>query len=416
MIVKLARSRAWQAAAEEGVLEKHFTDRKLGELYDRAQQHSRRYGSPPSFDVVCGWDDSFRHADDVVDSLDWTIAQFKRDAKRRYGIEVVRRFAKKIDDADPNELDVLDEILLDEARQLSQLVPSQRVRRFSEMGDRIEEWKRRKAVGKLPGMAMGIPSFDKHTLGIQKHEYVSIVGWQGTGKSTLLQLTEFNQYLDGATPMLISLEMDAETINRRFDIMATHVQHRAMKALELDDPSVAVWEQAAERAAQAKNDIIVIDDVGRCTVDRIYAEAVRWKPDIVGVDYVSLLDAPRSAGNALWERVTYLTRELKTIARSLQIPVIGVAQTNIGSATEGARLDNIAYSRSIGQDSDLVFGLHSDDEMREQKKMEVRMLKNRDGTVCETAMLWDLDTMQFREWRESDLFQRKHTTEEKTTA
>lgn len=396
------------------MLEKHFTDRKLGELYDRAQQHSRRYGSPPSFDVVCGWDDSFRHADDVVDSLDWTIAQFKRDAKRRYGIEVVRRFAKKIDDADPNELDVLDEILLDEARQLSQLVPSQRVRRFSEMGDRIEEWKRRKAEGKLPGMAMGIPSFDKHTLGIQKHEYVSIVGWQGTGKSTLLQLTQFNAYMAGHTPLLISLEMDAETIHRRFDVMATHVQSHAMKSLSLDPTAIGIWEKAAERAANASNDIVVVDDVGRCTVDRVYAEAVRWKPDMIGVDYVSLLDAPKSAGNAMWERVTYLTRELKMIARSLKVPVIGVAQTNIGSAQDGAKLDNIAYSRSIGQDSDLVFGLHADEEMKEKHKMTVRMLKNRDGSICEEDMLWNLDDMTFREWKESDLFQRKHTSEEKT--
>jgi replicative DNA helicase len=175
--------------------------------------------------------------------------------------------------------------------------------------------------------------------------------------------------------------------------------------MELSEPDVKKWESAAEKASRASNDIIILDDLGRCTVDRVYAEASRWKPDLLAVDYISLLTAPKSAGNQVWERVTYITRELKLLARTLRVPIIGIAQTNIGGASDGATLENIAYSRSVGQDSDLVFGLKDDKEMRANNKMVVRMLKNRDGRLCETEMLWNMERMDFREWKgQVDLF------------
>lgn len=386
-----------------GVDDVHFVEDDNKNVWRFCVNHVRKYKTPPSFDTVKEKFDGFSFVT-TTDSLEFITDKFIRNVKRIAVTNACRDIAGLIDD---DQIDDIDTTFLEKAREVTQGIPSTaRVARFSDMMSRISQYRDRVEEGTAQGIPMGIPQFDALTFGIQSHEFISIVGWQGTGKSTLLQWIFFNAYLAGATPMLISLEMESENLYRKWDTMAVNFEYMALKAAELDEGSINKWEQFAEKAAQAKNDIIVIDDLSKCTVETIYAETVKYKPDIVGIDYISLMQAPRSYG-ALWEKVTYLSQGLKQNARSLKIPVYGVAQTNIASADDGAKLENIAYSRSIGQDSDIILGLNQSDEMRNQKQMEVRMLKNRDGSRTTSKIFWDMDRMNFRQWNPEDIFPKK---------
>jgi replicative DNA helicase len=160
----------------------------------------------------------------------------------------------------------------------------------------------------------------------------------------------------------------------------------------------------AAKAKKAKNDIIILSKIGKCTVDKVYSEILKYSPDLVCIDYLSLMETPRNA-KSMWEAVTYLTQHLKQLARTLPMPILSVAQTNIGGSTEGAQLDNIAFSRSIGADSDIVIGLGQRDEsMRKNHQMKLRLLKNRDGRILETDLFWELETMTIRDWNIADAF------------
>jgi replicative DNA helicase len=212
--------------------------------------------------------------------------------------------------------------------------------------------------------------------------------------------------------MIFSLEMDSAAVMRKFDLMAINdglpehemVHSIQLKGLDLDEKEMKRWESVAAIADNAKNSIAVIDEIGKPTVERVYAEAVRRKPDVVMIDYISLMETPRQTDN-MWADLTRLTRQLKLMARTLHIPVWGLAQTNIQGASEGAQLHNIAYSRSIGQDSDIVLGLFCNEEMMRNRQMQIRMLKNRDGRPTQQDMLWRPDIMQFEPWQERHLFQ-----------
>ena len=367
-----------------GVDETHFVDRKLREIWRLIVDHTVKYSTPPSIDVIRETYDDFLPSF-VNDSLEYVVDVFFQKTKRRIAIEQLRVIASSIDDAQRAEN--IDEIFLDSARLLAQSVPTGKIAKFSDMEKRIEKYKQDKKVGFKRGLTTGIKTIDELTFGIQPHEFVVISGWSGLGKSTLLQHMMFSAYTyNDITPMMISLEMEAEALYRKWDAMSANLTYNSLKGLSLSDEEMAAWASKSEKASKAKNDIIVLDKMGRCTVEKMYAEATRYKPDLIGVDYISLMDTPKHAGGALWEKVTYLTNNLKQLARSLKIPVIAVAQTNRESVQEGARLDNIAYSRSIGQDGDIVLGLYSDDDMKAIKKMEVRMLKNRDGEIRNVDM------------------------------
>jgi replicative DNA helicase len=233
---------------------------------------------------------------------------------------------------------------------------------------------------------------------LQQHEYVTIAGPSGLGKTTLGLWLNLNHYMDGHTPMIISLEMSGDEIYRKLDAMAANLKQHALKAMTLENSDVARWEEVAERTKQVTNDIIVID-VDNATPEKIYAEASRWNPDMIMVDYIQLLDAPKNIKEG-YRQVGHISKQMKKIARQLKIPVYGLSQTNSESFTEGARLTNVSESRAIVHNSDIVLGLSQDEEQRAVDKLELRLLKNRGGAANkEIYMLWDHANSEYREWR-----------------
>ena len=171
-------------------------------------------------------------------------------------------------------------------------------------------------------------------------------------------------------------------------------------------------ERASRRVKKKENDIIIIDTLRKGSIDNIYGEIIRHEPDIVAIDYINLMDAPNKINHVMWEKLTYITRELKAIARSTNIPILGAAQTNRESAKDGATLVNIAHSSSVAADSDIVIGMAQTPDQERNKQMVLNMLKNRDGRRVQAKLLWDLPTMTIREWSFSDAFKELKDGEE----
>jgi replicative DNA helicase len=227
-----------------------------------------------------------------------------------------------------------------------------------------------------------------------------------THNSTLAQWMLFNAWAAGKTPMLISLEMEARALFRKWDTMINHFDYKRLKAHKLREEEIEKWRNRAATMKNHPGDIIVMDDIRDFTVDRAYAEIVRWNPDVLCIDYITLMNTQRSAGKQTWEKIQYLTSNLKQVARTTKTPIIGIAQTNRASADVGAELDNVAFGLSIIQDSDLVLGLYQNDDMKAEKQMKVKLLKNRDGMSTSAELLWEMDTMTFGAWKETTAFHR----------
>jgi replicative DNA helicase len=417
LVSRVARDQSIDKLLAAGIKDTHFStngDGKPGhaaQVYGTMLEHVRVWNAPPSFDVVVQANPDYEF-DDPRDTLEYITNRFLNGVKRREAVRVLKGIALQMDGpGSDNYLEQIDGHILAAARDLSTVLPKNASQKFSDMPRRIEKYEAIKQWGQPMGIPYPFPDLNALTMGIQPHEFITISGWSGLGKSYLGLLMCFHAYLAGKTPMIISLEMGAEAINRRLDIMATNLSHTAMKSIQLGEGNMEHWKEIAEKVNTCRkdHDIIILDDLGKCDVDKVYAETVRYNPDLVMLDYISLMQSHSGFRGAHWEKITEITRNLKGQARGLGIPILAIAQTNRESAKEGARDSNIAYANAILQDSDVVFGLHASEEMKANKQMELRLLKNREGIVREWKLYWDVENGMIRDWSPGDIFANART-------
>lgn len=406
LISRVARTGQINNLMAEGIREEHFSEERLRKIWKFMTDYYRHYKIAPTFDIVYEEFPDFNF-EVTGEPIQYLKDKFKKEVMYRYGAEAVIRISEEL--ANPESDFEVDQLFMEESRRLATVLPSAKLHAFKDMPKRIEQYEN--SDDSWIGIKSGIPDIDKLTFGVQPHEYITVFGASSIGKSTLSQWMLFNAWMQNKTPMYISLEMEANALFRKWDTMLMQFRYNDLKGHTLREEEVARWKERAREVASRPNDIIVMDDVRGCTVDRVYAEITRWKPDILCLDYINLMNV-RSSYNQHWEKITYLTQELKQIARTLKTPIIGIAQANRAAFSQGATLENIGGSISAVQDADLVFGLHSDEEMREEKKTELRLLKNRDGSVGNVDLWWEPETMTFGQWSETNYWKSRRENAE----
>ena len=132
--------------------------------------------------------------------------------------------------------------------------------------------------------------------------------------------------------------------------------------------------------------------------------------DLIMIDYLGLVKPSTRKENRVQE-VSEITRQLKMLAKDLNIPVICCAQ--LARSTEGRgknhkpQLSDLRESGSIEQDADIVMFLYREEyyksELDEDKQDEVDenhteliVAKNRHGATATIEMTFDKEFTRFR--------------------
>jgi replicative DNA helicase len=383
LLGKAIHGQQLDAMVSAGIEVEHFADSDCRAVYATMREHLSRYGQPPTAEAI-----NDRHPEFPItvsgEAVEYLIDRFLVQVKRRKAIELYRDFGEACDD--PDRVLEIEVVAMEMASTLMDIVPSPRVGRYSEEENRIEEYIREKAMGKPRGMEIGFPDIDFHIVGLQPHEFMVVAGWQNSGKSLIMQRVAWHFYsVLSKRPLYISLEMSKEECYGRWTSMATGIEHRSLRAMELAEDSADFkrWRQTAAAAKQfrAERDILCIDDIGSCTPDRVLVETRRYEPDVVFVDYLELMDPPRS-GVEQWQGIDQIGRQLKRNARlpvnGRHIPVVVGAQTNADDGGRGASLTTISY-KSTGKHADIVLTIKRTEEMIAARQMELEIAKNRNG-------------------------------------
>ena len=270
-----------------------------------------------------------------------------------------------------------------------------------------------KLTGEEKDQFKAIPSgfgmLDKYITGLNKSDFILVGARPAMGKTSFaLNLAQNVTMLAKKKCIFFSLEMTKEQLAER--LLAAHagVPSNKLRTGELTDDE---WIRLGNATGDYEDVELYLDDTSSITVPEIKSRVRRLKNvDIIIIDYLGLIQSATHKENRVQE-VSEITRNLKMVAKDLNIPVICCAQLSRGTEGRGKshkpQLSDLRESGSIEQDADIVMFLYREDyyrnEVDEDKQDEVDanlteliVAKNRHGATGTIEMTFDKEFTRFR--------------------
>lgn len=270
-----------------------------------------------------------------------------------------------------------------------------------EWRERFEDLKERseKGLNELQGIPSGIGVIDKSFGGWQPGDFIVLLGWTGVGKSFIARLFAVNAWKAGYRPLIISLEMNKQQEGQRLDTLLNNGEgHFTNTDLVRANPSIVnEYEKWAEATFEGKHAIHLVTSEGLETADQnmVQAKIDQYQPDIVILDYHGLFDDASGAKNET-EKAKNLSKAFKRMAVKNGVPIIDVAAVtmNDGHSERPPELEEVAWSKQLAYDADLVLAIHRD---YNSDLFQVVSRKVRRSTHFGFLLRWNLDTGKWAE-------------------
>ncbi len=219
--------------------------------------------------------------------------------------------------------------------------------------------------GRMVGVPTGFADLDELTNGLHPGQMVVIAARPGVGKSAMaLDICRSASVRHDMTSAIFSLEMNRNEISMRLLSAEARVPMNHIRGGHMTDDD---WQRLASAMARVAEKPLFIDDSPNMTMMEIRAKARRLKQRhdlrLIVVDYLQLMTSGRKVESRQLE-VSEFSRQLKLLAKELDIPVIAVSQLNRGSEQRTDKrpmLSDLRESGSIEQDSDVVILIHRED-------------------------------------------------------
>lgn len=266
---------------------------------------------------------------------------------------------------------------------------------------RIKDYEERmKSLG-VTYLSMGCDDMDSVFYGYRKQDLITIGGKAGQGKSWLLVFLTFmlervlheKEELTGETfgeILFITNEMGEEEIKERIDCIKFRLPYEKFLKGELSERERKRYYRGLESLKKEKSKIRIVYSCQ--TIDELSTLMGLYQPSAVFIDGSYLMEGKMQEG---WEKIVYITRNLKRLAKNFKTPIINTTQLKRGSGKSGSKMaldgqDDFAYSNSYAQDSDIAIRMYQDADMKFHDLIGCEVVKGR-RVVSGTTLIFQND-------------------------
>ena len=301
-------------------------------------------------------------------------------AHLRYHAEVIAKkatardviaLAAQIEEMGFDETQDVDELMQTAESGIFEISQRAQKRDVTQIDPVIEEaFKRMEKAAMNTGSISGIPSgfhaLDKITSGWQTPDLIIIAARPAMGKTAFVLSMAKNMAIDHEIPVAIfSLEMsNVQLVNRLI-----------MNVCELEGDKIKTGKMSKEDSKRLNTKVnimkgkpLYLDDTPSLSIFELRSKArqlVREKGiQLIIIDYLQLMNAQGSSFGSREQEVSIISRNLKALAKELDIPIIALSQLNRGvEARQGVegktpQLSDLRESGAIEQDADMVCFIH----------------------------------------------------------
>ncbi|MDP3770349.1 MAG: replicative DNA helicase [Candidatus Sungbacteria bacterium] len=307
------------------------------------------------------------------------------------------------------------EMLIDDAEQRILSITKDSLRQeFFPVKDALEAaWDRidklHKGDGSLRGVRTGFKDLDNILSGLQRSDLVILAARPSLGKTSLALNIARNVAVDEKKAVgIFSLEMSREQLIDRLIASEAGVDSWRLRTGRL-------------RAEGADNDFarvrdamgvlsgapLFIDDTSSPTTMELRAKARRLQAEhdlgLVIIDYLQLIRGHGNSDNRVQE-VSEISRNLKGMAKELNVPVLALSQLSRGIEMRGPaakpKLSDLRESGSIEQDADVVMFIYREDKVKENSDKKniasIMIEKHRNGPTGSADLYFHEESTTFR--------------------
>ena len=257
------------------------------------------------------------------------------------------------------------------------------------------------------GLPTGIRELDSTITGLNRSDLIIVAARPGVGKTSFgLNIARHVSVTAGRRVAFFSLEMGREQLASRLLASEALVEGTKLRSGDLTDGE---WSRLVEAGDILRRANLYFDDTPGLTVPEMKGKLRRLDyVDLVVVDYLQLMTGTRKTDNRVNE-ISEITRNLKVMAKELNVPVIALSQ--LRRATDRTKdrrpgLSELRDSGSIEQDADIVIFLHRPyynitseggeiTEDVDRNAATIMVAKNRHGEVKDIDVHWQGEYMRF---------------------
>lgn len=254
------------------------------------------------------------------------------------------------------------------------------------------------ATGELSGVPSGIPKLDELTAGWQRGDLIILAARPSVGKTAFALQAALHAAQSGVPVLFLSLEM---TGSQLADRALSHLGR--VSSVSIREPNrmdEADWSRVTAAGAALEKLPLLIDESSALTVDAICARVRQCdagnRLGLVVIDYLTQITPPRA--ESMTEAIQAITRQLKALAKEIQVPIILLSQLNREGENKPS-LSSLRSSGAIEQDADIVAFLHRPDA-NNRELIQFLVEKQRNGPTGDFYLDARMDVMRFdtSEW------------------
>jgi len=257
-----------------------------------------------------------------------------------------------------------------------------------------------KEQGKLAGVPTGMSKIDGILGGFHRSDLVIVGARPAAGKTAYMLSCAINAAKQGFKVGIISTEMSAVQLGTRVISLTSKVPASTMRDSSYQE---ADWPLITASTNMVAGMGLFIYDKPVCTVSDIAIQAMAWRLshglDIVFIDYLTRIK-PEGAENRTIA-IGNIATDLKTLARTMNIPVVCLAQLSRELEKRADKLPLMSDLRDSGvieQEADQVLMLYRDciyNDKAPEDSAQINIAKNRHGATPLLNMRFKPQTMEW---------------------
>jgi replicative DNA helicase len=402
LISKIVEDSDLTTATAAGVRADWFDDPTHREVFQWMLDFFTRYGESPTERALRQQFPNYRLGR-CDEPYDWYVDHFRDVQTRSIIVDGLVSANAALDADDPVKAEhAMAQALLRIGTEVSSLSAVDVV---EDSDDRYERYVAKRAnAGRVTGVPSGFPSLDFATSGFHPEQFIVLGGQGKQGKSFILMKMAVAAQEAGKSSLVVSFEMSVDEQMARYDGITCEINAMKLMHGTCDEDDLVKFKRGKRLRRGLAPMVMLADTTATTTVSALAANIEQYKPDIIFVDGMYLMENEAGFDDGTTQALTSISRGMKRLGQRVKIPIVGTTQALPSKMGKGGEvtMNSFGWTSAWSQDADLLLGA---EKIPDAPLINLRLVAGRNVAPQQVTLSCNWETSMIDEVDPETLYQ-----------